>query len=151
MAQEFNPALNINSGVTGNMYYYSLLMILLGMGLDHYLIRAFADTYQLVPVNGQVFRVEQIIASIITFMSDLFILAFRISLPIFSCIMIMNVILGIMAKVAPQMNMFSVGMQLKVLSGYAVLFLSVRILPAMAEMIFKEIRRMTVAIVQALY
>ena len=67
------------------------------------------------------------------------------------CEQIMNVILGIMAKVAPQMNMFSVGMQLKVLSGYAVLFLSVRILPAMAEMIFKEIRRMTVAIVQALY
>ena len=41
------------------------------------------------------------------------VIGFRIFLPVFACMMIMNCILGIMAKVAPQMNMFSVGIQLK--------------------------------------
>ena len=59
-------------------------------------------------------------------MTDMFVIAFRIVLPVFACIMILNCILGIMAKVAPQMNMFAVGMQMKVMVGLTVLFINDR-------------------------
>ena len=58
-------------------------------------------------------------------MGDLFVIGFRIFLPFFACIMVLNCVLGIMAKVAPQMNMFVVGMQLKVFVGLVLLFLLV--------------------------
>ena len=65
--------------------------------------------------------------------------------------MILNCILGIMAKVAPQMNMFSIGMELKIITGLVVMFLTVFLLPEIAEFIFDEIRTTVVGIVEGLY
>ena len=78
----------------------------------------------------------------VMFITDLFIIAFRITLPVFACIMILNCILGVMAKVAPQMNMFSVGIQIKVLVGFAVMFLTIFLLPDIANFIFTEMKNM---------
>ena len=84
-------------------------------------------------------------------MGDLFGIGFRIFLPFFACIMELNCVLGIMAKVAPQMNMFSVGMQLKVLVGFVVLFLTVFLLPSVADYIFSEIKTMVKLIAEGMY
>ena len=85
------------------------------------------------------------------YMGDMFVLGFRIFLPFFACIMILNCVLGIMAKVAPQMNMFAVGMQLKILVGYVVLFLTFFLLPEVAEMVFDEIKTMVVLFAEGMY
>ena len=84
-------------------------------------------------------------------MGDILVIASRIFLPFFACIMILNCVLGIMAKVAPQMNMFSVGMQLKVLVGFMVIFLTVFLLPDVANMILKEIKTMVRLIAEGMY
>ena len=86
-----------------------------------------------------------------TFMTDMFVIAFRIVLPIFASIMILNCILGIMAKVAPQMNMFAVGMQMKVLLGLLILFITVSLLPGVADFIFREMKRMIVSMIEGMY
>ena len=64
--------------------------------------------------------------------------------------MILNCILGILAKVAPQMNMFAVGMQLKVMVGLAVIFLTVTLLPDIANFIFIEMKTMIVSFVEGM-
>ena len=86
-----------------------------------------------------------------TYLADTFVIAFRIMLPIFACIMILNSILGIMAKVSPQMNMFAVGMQLKVLTGLLVLLVTVKLLPSIANFIFMEMRKIMVLFVEGMY
>ena len=65
--------------------------------------------------------------------------------------MVLNCILGIMAKVAPQMNMFSIGMELKIITGLVVMFLTVFLLPEIAEFIFDEIRTTVVGFIEGLY
>ena len=78
-------------------------------------------------------------------------IGFRIFLPIFACMMILNCILGILAKVAPQMNMFAVGMQMKILIGLGVLFLTVSLLPGIASFIFTEMKKMMVLFIEGMY
>ena len=85
------------------------------------------------------------------YMGDMFVIGFRIFLPVFACMMIMNCILGIMAKVAPQMNMFSVGIQLKIIAGFIVLFLIVYLIPSIANFIITEIKTMVVSIIDGMY
>jgi len=57
------------------------------------------------------------------------------------------VILGILAKVSPQMNMFAVGIQLKIMVGLAVLFLSSYMMSDAASFIFNEVKKITVSFV----
>ena len=63
----------------------------------------------------------------------------------------MNCILGIMAKVAPQMNMFAVGIQIKIFFGYAILVVTVILLPRAAAMIGDEVKLMLRMVVKGMY
>ncbi|MEG1848641.1 MAG: flagellar biosynthetic protein FliR, partial [Lachnospiraceae bacterium] len=84
------------------------------------------------------------------FLSDYIIIGFRICLQVFATITLLNAVLGILAKIAPQMNMFSVGIQLKVMTGLGILFLTIGMLPSAANFIFTHMKRMIVTFVEAL-
>ncbi len=70
-------------------------------------------------------------------------IALRIALPIFACVFVINIILGILAKVAPQMNMFVIGMQLKIFVGLFILYMIMGMLPGIVDFIFEEMRELT--------
>ena len=89
--------------------------------------------------------------SVIFNLYDRFVIAFRIILPIFAVMMILNCILGIMAKVAPQMNMFAIGMQMKILIGFLIMFLTIRLLPSISNFVFKEMKKLIVSFIEGMY
>lgn len=151
MAQEYNPLTRTQESITGNMYYYAIMLMLLISDLYRYLVRALADSFTLIPVNTQFFQWEYLADSFVTLVTDMLILGCRIMLPVFACCMVVNCILGIMAKVAPQMNMFAVGIQIKVFAGYAVLVVTVLMLPRAAAMIGDQVKLMLRMVVKGMY
>ena len=151
MATEFNRDMSTQTTITGNLYYYLVFAMLLATDMHLYILRALCDSFLVVPVNGAVFEWDSLLVTMTKFITDLFVIGFRIFLPFFACIMILNCVLGIMVKVAPQMNMFSVGIQMKVFVGYAVLFLTIFLFPKVANMIFDEIKTMVVLVIEGMY
>lgn len=139
MASEFDPTFNVQVTITGSIYSQFLMLLMITSNTYQYILKAFIDSFELIPLGATVFRTDVLLEGLMLYATDLFLLGFRITMPVFAVILIMNVILGVMAKVAPQMNMFSVGMQLKVLAGLSVLFVMVFLFPEVAELIFKEI------------
>lgn len=151
MATLFDPTTRIQSTITGNLYNYFVMMLLIVSNMHLYILRAVVDSYQLIPVSGQNFEWDHLMASMVQYMTDSMVIGFRIVLPVFVCTMILNCILGIMAKVSPQMNMFSIGMQLKILVGFVVLYLVVDLLPSVSNIIFIEIKTMVVDMIKGMY
>ena len=151
MAAELNQGMGSEVTLTGNFYYYLVMILLITSNLHTYLLQAIADSFSVIPIAGQSLDWDHLLNTSARYMGDIFVLGFRIFLPFFACIMILNCVLGIMAKVAPQMNMFSVGMQLKVLVGFIVIFLTVFLLPDIANMILKEIKLMVRLIAEGMY
>jgi len=150
MASEYDPTTRQSTSVTGLFYQYIVLLLLVVTDMHHYLLRALAETFTLIPINGEVFHGDMLMTSIITFMSEYINIGFQICLPVFCVLLITNCILGIMAKVAPQMNMFAVGMQIKLLVGLGVMFLTVGMLPRVSEFVFTEMKTMMVSFVEAM-
>lgn len=151
MATEFNPDTQMQITISGNLYYYFVLLLLIVSDMHIYILRAACDSFSVVPIGGAQFQWEHLSESMIRYMGDLFVIGFRIFLPFFATIMILNCVLGIMAKVAPQMNMFSVGIQMKLIVGLIVMFLTVFLLPSISNFIFNEIKQMVVLIIEGLY
>ncbi len=142
MVTLMDPATRQHTSITGVFYQYIVMMMMIASGMYRYLFGALADTFVLIPINGAVFRAESLVDTIISFMSDYIIIGFRIVLPVFCVILLLNAILGVLAKVSPQMNMFSVGIQLKILVGLAVMFFTANMLSGAADFIFKEMQTM---------
>ncbi len=147
MVNLMDPVTKQSSSVTGILYQYVFWLLFITSGMYRYLMGALADSFSLIPVNGAVFHSESLLNSMITFMSDYIIIGFRIVLPVFCAILLLNAVLGILAKVAPQMNMFAVGLQLKVLVGLGVIFFTVGMLPGAADFIYQEMKQMMVSFV----
>ena len=122
MVTLMDPTTQQNSSITGILYQYVVMLLMIATGMYRYLFGAMADTYKLIPINKAVFSTESLLNSMLTFLSDYVIIGFRMILPVFCTILLLNAVLGILAKVAPQLNMFSVGIQFKVLTGLSVLF-----------------------------
>lgn len=150
MVSLLDPATRQQATFTGVFYQYMFTLIMIISGLYQYLLRALADTFTLVPINGAVFKSEALLESLLMFLADYMVIGFRIILPIFCAMIFLNCVLGVLAKVSPQLNMFAVGMQLKVLVGLGILFLSVRMLPALADNVFTQMKRMIVSFVEGM-
>ena len=119
-----------------------ILVLLIVTGMLRYLLGALVNSFTLIPIGGVRFNLDSISSSLINFLGDYMSIGFRICLPIFAVILILSAVLGILAKVAPQMNMFAVGMPLKVLVGFGILFLTLGMLSGVSAFIFSEMKKM---------
>ncbi|MDE6168249.1 MAG: flagellar biosynthetic protein FliR [Acetatifactor sp.] len=147
MVTLMDPTSRENTSITGVMYQYSLMLMMIVTGMYRYLFGALADTFSLIPVNRAVFRSDALLSSLLEFLGDYVVIGFRIVLPVFCTILLLNAVLGVLAKVSPQMNMFAVGIQMKILVGLSVLFFTAGMLPGAADFIFQEMKRMIVSFV----
>ena len=150
MVSLMDPLTRENATFTGVFYQYLFTLMLIISGMYQYLLQALIDTFTLIPIGGAVLQTDSLLSSMMRFMGDYIIIGFRICLPIFCVILIMNCTLGILAKVSPQMNMFAVGIQMKVLVGLSVMFLTVRMLPDAANFLFGEMKTMITAFVEGM-
>ena len=150
MASLMDPTTRENMSISGMIYNYAVTLILIITGIYEYILKALAESFTLIPIAGAVFHTDKLLDAMLKFMADYVLIAFRICLPMFAVMLLLNALLGILAKVAPQMNMFSVGMQMKVLVGLSMLFLTTGMLPGISDMIYTEIKTMMVSFVEAL-
>lgn len=150
MVTLMDPATKQQTTVSGNFYQYMVMLLLVVTGMYQYILKAFVESYTLIPVNGAIFKTEALMLTMLQFMTDSVILGFRICLPVFCVMLMLNAVLGILAKISPQLNMFAVGLQLKVFVGLAIMFFTVSMLPGAADFIFTEMKTMMVSVVEGM-
>lgn len=140
MASMFDPMTKMQISVTGNIYNYLLMLMLVVTNMHYYIIRAIVDSFSYFNVGQALFDTVSLKNVVLDFMVNYFIVAVRIVLPVFACMLLINVVLGVLAKAAPQMNMFVVGMQIKVLVGLVILVLVIQSFPMVANYIFDKMK-----------
>jgi len=118
----FNPDMGETENVVSN--FTSMLALLMFLAIDGHLMLLYAvvDSFRLFPA-GTTGALPIDPMMLVHAASDVFAIAMTISLPILAVMLLVNVVLGLMARVAPQLNLFAVGFPLTVLAGLAALTL----------------------------
>ena len=132
MASMYDPNLKEQTGVTGSLYYRAIFLLLMITGMYQFLISAIVDTFTIIPIGKMTVNMS-LYSSFLGIVLEYMLIGFRIALPIFITSMLLNAILGILTKVAPQMNMFAVGIQIKLLVGLIIIFITIALLPSAAQ------------------
>ena len=121
-AAYFNPDSGESENAVSN--FMAMLALLMFLAIDGHLmlLYALADSFRLFPAAaaGSV-PIDPL--TLVHAASDVFAIALTISLPILAVMLLVNVVLGVMARVAPQLNLFAVGFPLTILAGLAALVL----------------------------
>lgn len=151
MVSMFDPSSNTQISITGAFYNYLFMLMFIISDMHHYIIRALVDTYELIPMGRVTFNMDKMYVSILQYMGDYLVIGFRIVLPVFAVILVTNVVLGVLAKVAPQVNMFSVGLQIKICMGLATIYLVMGLFGNISNYIFTEMKRVMISFIQGMY
>ncbi len=150
MVNIFDPVTHTQTTITANLYTYLVLLMMIITDLHHFFIRAIIDSFQVIGI-GEVAINPSIYQLMEQFITNYFIIGFRIVLPIFAAILIVNTILAILVKIAPQMNMFVIGVQIKIFVGLFVLAMIIELIPAVSDFIFEEMVTMLKASIELLH
>jgi hypothetical protein len=86
------------------------------------LLHALAESFRLYPVEVGM-SLPMGFDRLLRLAADMFGIALTIALPFLAVMLLTNVVLGVLARVAPQLNVFAVGFPLTILVGLATLFL----------------------------
>jgi flagellar biosynthetic protein FliR len=122
MASLFDPAMGQQQLMS---LFQSLLAMLLflTLGAHHVFIRAMVESYALIPVGGWHVSGE-LIAFLVATTSGIFLLGVKLAAPVMVALLATSVVLGVMARSFPQMNIFMISMPLNIAVGFMVLGLS---------------------------
>jgi len=150
MVSMMDPSTSQQVTITGSLYSQYLTMALIITGMYQYILRALADSFTLIPINGAVINSDKMLQVVLDFMKEYTVIGFRICLPIFIITFITNVVLGVLAKVSPQMNMFSVGIQIKIIVGLVIMAFTVAMLSDAANFILINTKEMIQEFVQSM-
>jgi flagellar biosynthetic protein FliR len=137
MVNVFDPLSQIQLTITGNLYYYLLIMVTLMTSAHHMFIRALVDSYTLIPL-GRMALTPELQETFFGYMNQYFGLALQISAPIFFVMIITNVVLGILARTVPQLNMFVIGFPIKILFGLLTLYVTLALFGTVSDLIIND-------------
>ncbi len=116
MVNVLDPQSGVQIPLMGNFYYLLALIIYLSMDGHHYLLQAIAQSYHVIPVLGANLGSDfiEIITSVTAYMV---VIAVKISTPVVFAVLIADISMGFIARTVPQMNVFIVGMPVKIMVG----------------------------------
>jgi flagellar biosynthetic protein FliR len=112
------------------------MIYLIGNG-HHYLFEGLAGSFHLIPLPFVAFQAK-LNTDLITLLNQALFLVFQIAAPVAIALFITNIGLALMARVAPQLNVFAVGFPLQIGVGLIMLIVSLPLLVAVLPQVFAQ-------------
>ncbi len=135
MSNVFDPMTNTQVPITGNLYYFSLCVLFILNKGHHMVISTIFYSYKSLPIGkAYILGNTGLIYGIINILVEFLKIGFLFSLPIIAVILVMDVALGVLVRAVPKMNVFVVGMPLKVIAGLLALWV---IIPLFSEFYYR--------------
>jgi flagellar biosynthetic protein FliR len=135
MAQLFDQRIGMQVPLAGSILNVFLLVMFFVSNTHHMLIKVLAETFVVLPPGKFVLSLD-IGVVIVEFFLSTMVLVLRIAMPVMAAIFLTEVAMGIMIRSVPQMNMFVIGIPVKIFIGLAMLFLTVPLFFNVSEVLF---------------
>jgi flagellar biosynthetic protein FliR len=137
--------------ITSLAQWQNLLALLIFLSIDghHMLIRALAESFQILPIGGGLPSAPGF-GLVVDLAGGLFVVALKIAAPVMVLLLLVNAAMGVLAKLIPQLNVFIVGFPLNVAAGLFMLTASQPFTARLLITTFSEVGNSLSAVVRAL-
>lgn len=127
MVSVMNPLDENQMPITSNLLYVYLTLVFLSLDLHHKLIVTLADSFSRVEL-GSFLRAAESLSYLMRVVSETLVIGFSLAAPFVITVLVADIVLGLLSKAMPGMNIFILGMPFKILIGLAVFLIIVPVL-----------------------
>ncbi|MER2226487.1 MAG: flagellar biosynthetic protein FliR [Carnobacterium sp.] len=129
MGAVYDPSMGINVSYYGKIYYWLSMCVFYLTNLHHVVIKSLIQSFQTMPISSTNigdFGVE----GMMKLLGIIFELAFNLSAPMVIVALLTEVILGLISRSVPQINVLILGMPLKIVASFVIMLI---LLPTLIE------------------
>ena len=121
IAQVMDPVSQIGISIVGQLWTAMGIMIFIAINGPHMLIIATFESYQAAHVFNIARHGEVLFIVLAETMGAMFLVALKLAFPILITLFVLSVTLGLLAKAAPQMNIFMLGFPIQIGVGFLIM------------------------------
>lgn len=139
IANVIDPQTGAQSPLIGQYLYMFSLLFLLAINGHHLILDGIFYSYTFIPIDqlfipfGNASFIEYIIQSL----GLMFMIAFQMSIPVVASLFLVDVALGIIARTVPQLNIFVVGLPIKIGVSLLVIFIVLGVMFGAVQNLFE--------------
>ncbi len=122
-ASFFDPQSGAQSPVLAQFLGIITILIFVASNGHLLVISAIFESFQILPISTAPLSAQGFLA-VVEATGQIFVIGVTLSLPLVAAILIANVGLGVLARAAPQLNLFAIGFPLMMIAGFLVLMIS---------------------------
>jgi flagellar biosynthetic protein FliR len=117
MVNAIDPLTGQSEPVTTHFIYMCTMLTFLALNGHLNLIQALGRSFELVPPGG-LFLTPKLMNEVMYFSREMFVLGVRIAAPVILALFLVDLSLALISKMAPQMNVMTMGFPLKIMVGF---------------------------------
>lgn len=126
MGKVYDPQSNVSMALTGSVYNILFTLIFFASNGHLTLIKIITESCRLFPLGNDIINFE--IGSYVVFLfGDILILSLKLAMPVIVIEFITEAGLGILMRIVPHINIFAVGLQVKLAVGLTIVILTIPI------------------------
>lgn len=127
IANVIDPQTKTSSPLSGQFFYVIALLFLLSVNGHYLLLDGIFYSYQILPVNQLNIHFDNgaLALNVVNLFTKMFVVALQMAAPIVGSLFLVDVGLGIIARTVPQVNVFVVGLPLKIMIALIIMFIIV--------------------------
>lgn len=117
MVNVIDPLSNVSVSIIGQFKNLMAVLVFLAINGHHFFFSALSRSFELVPLTT--FSLTSSVANnFVGLVTEVFIIGFKIGAPAIGVLVISELAVGIIARTVPQMNVFVVGIPMKIIVGF---------------------------------
>jgi flagellar biosynthetic protein FliR len=120
IAVQFDPTMEGQFTAMAVLQNLLAMLLFLSLGVHHFFFSALVDSYQTLPV-GSWHVTENLVHFLVGLVGQVIVIGIKLAAPVMVSLLATTVVLGVMARAFPQMNIFIVSLPLNIGIGFLVL------------------------------
>ncbi|MYL19206.1 flagellar type III secretion system protein FliR [Halobacillus litoralis] len=138
VANVIDPQTGAQSPLVGQYMYIITLLFILVVDGHHMMIDGIFYSYQFIAVDQFLpLKEEGWVMFVIQSFNKMFVTSFLMAVPIVGCLFLVDIALGIVARTVPQLNVFVVGLPLKIFAALSVLVIAMSFYVYLIQILFE--------------
>ncbi|RYM07169.1 flagellar type III secretion system protein FliR [Sporolactobacillus sp. THM7-7] len=140
IANTISPENGITTPLTGQLLYIMQLLFFLGVNAHHMLLSGLLDSFRLIPLDALTvpFSGGSAAEYAARVTAQMFLIALQLSMPIVGCLFLVDLAIGLVARTVPQVNVFVVGLPLKIIVGFLIMLIAFPMFISLFRVIFES-------------
>jgi flagellar biosynthetic protein FliR len=140
VARVVDPGFQSQISIVAEFQVFLMLLFYLALDGHHFLLRGLFQSYQSIPISKTLMN-GNVGNHVVNIAAGMFRSAVKIGAPVIATLLLTNMALGLIARTVPQMNVFIIGLPLRLIVGFLGLILTVTLFLHIFQNIWNQFER----------